>query len=108
MPNNTVKKIALIAGFKNLPNDFLQAFMDFSISFVCFVAFLNGKVHDRTSPQFSGVYPVHKINGIYVPTVADSLGFYVRPSQGFWGFKEKGYFFSGIWGEGSFIFGEKA
>ena len=28
----------------------------------------------------------------------------VRPSQGFWGFREKGYLFSGIWGEGSFIF----
>ena len=27
-----------------------------------------------------------------------------RPSQGFWGFREKGYLFSGIWGEGSFIF----
>ena len=26
------------------------------------------------------------------------------PSQGFWGFREKGYLFSGIWGEGSFIF----
>ena len=22
----------------------------------------------------------------------------------FWGFREKGYLFSGIWGEGSFIF----
>ena len=29
---------------------------------------------------------------------------YLRPSQGFWGFREKGYLFSGIWGEGSFIF----
>ena len=28
----------------------------------------------------------------------------LRPSQGFWGFSEKGYLFSGIWGEGSFIF----
>ena len=28
----------------------------------------------------------------------------LRPSQGFWGFREKGYLFSGIWGEGSFIF----
>ena len=28
----------------------------------------------------------------------------VWPSQGFWGFREKGYLFSGIWGEGSFIF----
>ena len=28
----------------------------------------------------------------------------MRPSQGFWGFREKGYLFSGIWGEGSFIF----
>ena len=27
----------------------------------------------------------------------------VRPSQGFWGFRE-GFLFSGIWGEGSFIF----
>ena len=27
----------------------------------------------------------------------------LRPSQGFWGFREKGYLFSGIWGEGSFI-----
>ena len=27
-----------------------------------------------------------------------------RPSQGFWGFREKGYLFSGIWGEESFIF----
>ena len=27
-----------------------------------------------------------------------------RPSQGFWGFGEKGHLFSGIWGEGSFIF----
>ena len=26
------------------------------------------------------------------------------PSQGFWGLREKGYLFSGIWGEGSFIF----
>ena len=30
--------------------------------------------------------------------------FLLRPSQGFWGFREKGYLFSGIWGEGSFIF----
>ena len=29
---------------------------------------------------------------------------YMRPSQGFWGFREKGYLFSGLWGEGSFIF----
>ena len=28
----------------------------------------------------------------------------MRPSQGFWGFREKGYLFSGILGEGSFIF----
>ena len=28
----------------------------------------------------------------------------LRPSQGVWGFREKGYLFSGIWGEGSFIF----
>ena len=28
----------------------------------------------------------------------------MRPSQGFWGFREKGYLFSEIWGEGSFIF----
>ena len=28
----------------------------------------------------------------------------MRPSQGFWGFREKGYLFSGIWGEGSFTF----
>ena len=28
----------------------------------------------------------------------------MRPSQGFWGFREKGYLFSGIWGEGAFIF----
>ena len=28
----------------------------------------------------------------------------LRPSQGFRGFREKGYLFSGIWGEGSFIF----
>ena len=27
-----------------------------------------------------------------------------RPSQGFWGFREKGYLFSEIWGEGSIIF----
>ena len=27
-----------------------------------------------------------------------------RPSLGFGGFREKGYLFSGIWGEGSFIF----
>ena len=26
------------------------------------------------------------------------------PSQGFWGLREKGYLFSGIWGEGSFVF----
>ena len=26
-----------------------------------------------------------------------------RPSQGFWGFREKGFLFSEIWGEGSFI-----
>ena len=34
----------------------------------------------------------------------------LRPSQGFWGFREKGFLFSGIWGEGSFIlrnFGRK-
>ena len=31
-------------------------------------------------------------------------GALLRPSQGFWGFGEKGYLFSGIWGEGSFIF----
>ena len=30
----------------------------------------------------------------------------MRPSQGFWGFMEKGYLFSGIWGEWSFIFGD--
>ena len=29
---------------------------------------------------------------------------FLRPSQGFWGFREKGYLFSGILGEGSFIF----
>ena len=29
---------------------------------------------------------------------------FVWPSQGFGGFREKGYLFSGIWGEGSFIF----
>ena len=29
----------------------------------------------------------------------------MRPSQGFWGFREKGYLFSGIWGEGLFISG---
>ena len=28
----------------------------------------------------------------------------MRPSQGFWGFRDKGYLFSGIWGDGSFIF----
>ena len=28
----------------------------------------------------------------------------LRPSQGFWGFREKGYLFSGIWGEVSFFF----
>ena len=27
--------------------------------------------------------------------------FIMRPSKGFWGFREKGYLFSGIWGEGS-------
>ena len=27
----------------------------------------------------------------------------MRPSQGFRGFREKGYLFSEIWGEGSFI-----
>ena len=29
-----------------------------------------------------------------------------RPFQGFWGFREKGYLFSEIWGEGSFILRE--
>ena len=29
---------------------------------------------------------------------------FVRPSQGFWRFRGKGYLFSMIWGEGSFIF----
>ena len=28
----------------------------------------------------------------------------MRPSQGCWVVREKGYLFSGIWGEGSFIF----
>ena len=33
-----------------------------------------------------------------------SIATFVRPSQGFWGFMEKGYLLPGIWGEGSFIF----
>ena len=40
--------------------------------------------------------------------LADGQGMKVlallRPSQGFCGFREKGYLFSGLWGEGSFIF----
>ena len=43
--------------------------------------------------------------------IAAHSAYDMRPSQGFWGFWEKGYLFSGIWGEGSFIFrdfGEKA
>ena len=42
------------------------------------------------------IYPVQNI--IFIKQT------FKRPSQGFWGFREKGYLFSGIWGEGSFIF----
>ena len=36
--------------------------------------------------------------------IADIIS--VRPSHGFWGFREKGYLLSGIWGERSFIFSD--
>ena len=58
---------------------------------------------DRGHPISSPCEPNGSGELINIVDLNHSL-FILRPSQGFWGFREKGYLFSGIWGEGSFIF----
>ena len=54
-------------------------------------------------PAFGYRVRLRKI-GTFQHDLSESYSRVLRPSQGFWGFREKGCLFSGIWGEGSFIF----
>ena len=51
----------------------------------------------------SSLYVLFLVSKSFLNSICPNLSL-LRPSQEFWGFREKGCLFSGIWGEGSFIF----